>query len=204
LFQALVITLKLLHNCLIHYSSADNIDSALQHESRPLNKLVGDCHSTIQKGLGKSLFLLFKLLYKPHIQHLLGDVLQDNSVNRTVCMNYDNYECKIIEKFGMELIGWPHDLLPIRNPGQLGGHDRVQELLIALITKVCHWKKLSEEDRQRRILLNSERHARGEQVYKPRKKRTSQGTEKSTATITSDTNDNSNNSDGDEGDSAAW
>ena len=51
----------------IHYSSADNIDSALQHESHPLNKLVGDCHSAIQKGLGKSLFLLLKLLHKPHM-----------------------------------------------------------------------------------------------------------------------------------------
>ena len=51
----------------IHYSSADNIDSALQHESRPLNKLVGDYRSAIQKGLGKSLFLLFKLLYKSHM-----------------------------------------------------------------------------------------------------------------------------------------
>ena len=46
---------KLLHNRLIHSSSADNIDSAIQHESRPLNKLVGDCRKAIQKGLGKLL-----------------------------------------------------------------------------------------------------------------------------------------------------
>ena len=129
-------------------------------------------------------------------------MLQDNSVNRTVSMNYDNYERKIVEKFGMELISWPHDLLPIRNPGQLGGRDRVQEVLVALVTKVCHWKKLSEEDRKRRVLLNSEHHAQGEQVYKPCKKRTLQGAEKSAATITSNTNDNSNNSD-DGGDSVA-
>ena len=118
-------------------------------------------------------------------------------------MNYDNYKRKIIEKFGVELIGWPHDLLHICNPGQLGGRDQVQELLIALVTKVCHWKKLSEEDRKRRVFLNSECHARGEQVYKPRKKRTFQGAKKSAATITSDTNDDGNNGD-DRGDSAAW
>ena len=72
--------------------------------------------------------------------------MHDNGITRTVYMNYDNYECKIIEHFGMELIGWPNDLLPIRNPVQLGGHDQVQKLLSSLTTKVCHWKKLSEED----------------------------------------------------------
>ena len=119
-----------------------------------------------------------------------------NGVNKTVGMNYSNYERKIVESHGMELIGWPSDLLPIRNPGQLGGCDQVQKLLVALTTNICHWKKLSEEDRQRRIVLNTERHARGENVYKQRKKQTLQGTEKSTATITSDDDD-------DEGDSAA-
>lgn len=117
-------------------------------------------------------------------------------------MNYGNYERKIVERFGTELIGWPSDLLPICNPAQLGGHDRVQKLLSALTTKACHWKKLSEEDTQRRIILNNERHARGEQVYKQRKK-TLQGAKKSAATVTSDASDNDNNSDIDnEGDSA--
>ena len=118
-------------------------------------------------------------------------------------MNYSNYECKITERFSVELIGWPNDLLPIRNPAQLGGHDRVQKLLSALTTKVCHWKKLSEEDTRRRIILNNERHTRGEQVYKPRKN-TSQGTKKSAATVPSDAGDNGNDSDGDdEGNSMA-
>ena len=118
-------------------------------------------------------------------------------------MNYDNYERKIVEHFGVELIGWPNDLLFICNPVQLGGRDQVQKLLSSLTTKVCHWKKFSEEDTQRRIILNNEHHARGEQVYKPRKKHTSQGT-KSAAIIASDTNDNGNNGDGDdEGDSMA-
>ena len=84
-------------------------------------------------------------------------------------MNYSNYKHKITERFGVELIGWPNDLLPIRNPAQLGGRDQVQKLLSALTTKVCHWKKLSEENMQRRIILitsatlggnRSTRHAR--------------------------------------------
>ena len=122
---------------------------------------------------------------------LLGDILHDNGITKTVCMNYDNYECRIVECFGVELIGWPNDLLPICNPARLGARDRVQKLLNALATKVCHWKKLSEEDRQRRIALNTERHARGEQVYKPCKKGALQGTEKSAGIVS------------DEGDSAA-
>ncbi|KIM53767.1 hypothetical protein SCLCIDRAFT_31638 [Scleroderma citrinum Foug A] len=112
------------------------------------------------------------------IQKGLNDVLHDNGITKT-----------------------PNDLLPICNPGQLGGRNRVQKLLVALSTKVCYWKKLSEEDRQRRIVLNTEHHAQGEQVYKPCKKHTLQS-EKSSATVTSDTNDNGNNDGNDEGDSA--
>ncbi|KAI6008430.1 hypothetical protein EDC04DRAFT_2582096, partial [Pisolithus marmoratus] len=146
--------------------------------------------SFVISGLGMSPSQLSDLLNKSHIQHSLGDILHDNSVTRSVCMNYDNYECKIVEHFGMELIGWPNNLLPICNPGQLGGCDRVQKLLVALTTKVCHWKKLSDEERQRRIILNTECHAHGEQIYKPCKKHTSLGTEKSAAIIASDVNDN--------------
>ncbi|KAI6039752.1 hypothetical protein EDC04DRAFT_2603024 [Pisolithus marmoratus] len=136
---------------------ADKFVSIPQSESHPLNKLVGECHSAIQKGL--------------------GDILHDNGATRSVCMNYDNYECKIVEHFGMELIGWPNDLLPICNPGQLGGCGRVQKLLVALTTK----------------------------IYKPCKKHTSLGTKKSAAIIASDANDNgiSDGSDCDEGSSAA-
>jgi len=113
-------------------------------------------------------------------------------------MNYNNYELKIVEELGVELIGWPTNLLPIRNPGHVGARDRVLKLLNALTTKACHWEKLSEEERQRRIILNGERHARGEQVYKPRKKHALQGTKKSAATIPSDTDSNS------DGDDVAW
>ncbi|KIM70178.1 hypothetical protein SCLCIDRAFT_101798, partial [Scleroderma citrinum Foug A] len=100
-----------------------------------------------------------QLSYKRHIQHSLVDILHDSGVTKSTCMNYDNYERKIVERFAVELIGWLDDLLPICNPGQLGGRDRVQKLFVALTTNVCHWKKLSEQDRQRRIELNTERHA---------------------------------------------
>ena len=120
---------------------------------------------------------------------LLGDILHDNEVTKTMCMNYDNYERRIVECFGIELVGWPNDLLPIRNPARLGARDRVQKLHSALATEVCHWKKLSEEDRQRRIALNTECHARGEQVYKLRKKGALQGTEKSASIVFDDEGD---------------
>jgi len=90
---------------------------------------------------------------------------------------------------------WPTNLLPIRNPGHVGTCDQVLKLLNALTTKACHWEKLSEEERQRRIILNGEHHARGEQVYKPHKKHASQGTKKSAATIPSDTDSNSDGDD---------
>ncbi|KIM59744.1 hypothetical protein SCLCIDRAFT_125618, partial [Scleroderma citrinum Foug A] len=117
----------------------------------------------------------------------LEEVLHDNQVTSTVQMNYDNYERKVVEWFGVELIGWPTDLLPIRNPGHIGGRDQVQKLLNALTTKASYWKKLSEEELRRRIVLNGERQARGENVYKPHKKCTLQGTEKSPATVAPNT-----------------
>ena len=80
--------------------------------------------------------------------------MHDNQVTSAVQMNYDNYECKVVEQFGVELISWPTDLLPIHNPGHIGGCDQVQKLLNALTTKASYWKKLSEEELQRRIVLN--------------------------------------------------
>ncbi|KIM51896.1 hypothetical protein SCLCIDRAFT_142287 [Scleroderma citrinum Foug A] len=153
-------------------------NSTLHPQPCPLNKLVSECCRAIQKGL--------------------EEVLHDNQVTSTVQMNYDNYECKVVEWFGVELIGWPTVLLPIRNPGHIGRHNQVQKLLNALTTKASYWKKLSEEELWRRIVLNGERQARGENVYKPHKKRTLQGTEKSPATVAPNT-DASDLDDGDGG-----
>ncbi|KIM53552.1 hypothetical protein SCLCIDRAFT_31822 [Scleroderma citrinum Foug A] len=160
---------------------ADGIGSTSHPQPHPLNKLVSECHRAIQKGL--------------------EEVLHDNQVTSTVQMNYDNYERKVVERFGVELISWPTDLLPICNPEHIGGRDQVQKLLNALTTKASYWKKLSKEELRRRIVLNGGCQACGENVYKPHKKCTLQGTEKSPATVAPNT-DASDLDDGDGGNMA--
>ncbi|KAG1724127.1 hypothetical protein EDB19DRAFT_1612441, partial [Suillus lakei] len=85
-------------------------------------------------------------------------------------MNYDNFERSIVEHYGITLVGWPSDLLPIHNPSAVGGWEQVQPLLDALESHACHWEQLSEEKLVARIASNQARQANGECVYKPRKK----------------------------------
>jgi len=86
-------------------------------------------------------------------------------------MNYNNYERNIVERYGVALVGWPDNLLPVRNPSSVGGREVLQPLLDALLTQTCHWIRLTEVQLAKRIEDNGVRQAKGEAVYKPRKKR---------------------------------
>ncbi|KAG2752738.1 hypothetical protein P692DRAFT_20723451, partial [Suillus brevipes Sb2] len=99
------------------------IPSALR-QPRTLNKLISDCRTIIQDEL--------------------DDILRDKKLASHIKMNYNNYEHSIVERYGVELVGWPSDLLPICNPSTIGGRE---------------------------ISSNKTRQANGECVYKPRKKR---------------------------------
>jgi hypothetical protein len=60
-----------------------------------------------------------------------------------VKMNYENYERKIVERLGVELIGWPlHG--SIHQPGTLATEDAII-LQDALACKDCKWVKLTHE-----------------------------------------------------------
>ncbi|KIK80747.1 hypothetical protein PAXRUDRAFT_221833 [Paxillus rubicundulus Ve08.2h10] len=97
-------------------------------------------------------------------------------------MNYNNYERAIVECYGIELKGWPSELLPVRNSGSLGGRAQVQGLLNALINKTCRWMKLTQDELTKRVTSNLSRHEAGEPIYKPRKKHTSRATVRSAST----------------------
>jgi len=57
-------------------------------------------------------------------------------------MNYSNYKQKIVEKYGIELTGWPiHG--DICNPGKLNTDDNII-LLKALVDGKCKWRKLRQ------------------------------------------------------------
>jgi hypothetical protein len=97
-------------------------------------------------------------------------------------MNYNNYEGKIVEEFGVCLEGWP--VGEVRNPANVGGRANVTKLFGALKNKTCHWIRLTDEELRQRIDNNHERVAAGEEVYKPR--RAKKAATKSTATVEKD------------------
>ena len=84
-------------------------------------------------------------------------------------MNYRNYEGKIVEKYGVELKGWPSSKSGICNPATLGGRQQLEKLLAALESGQCHWVVLTEDELEERKKNNQAREERGEQVYRPRK-----------------------------------
>ncbi|KAH7904481.1 hypothetical protein BJ138DRAFT_1019106, partial [Hygrophoropsis aurantiaca] len=106
------------------------------------------------------------------IQDELDYILRENKVSNGNKMNYRNYEAKIVEKFGVALKGWPREFLPVRNPSRIGGREQLQKLYDDLVNEKCCWVKLSTDELEHRKKDNKMRHARGEQIYQPRKSST--------------------------------
>jgi hypothetical protein len=77
-------------------------------------------------------------------------------------MNYENYEKKIIECHSVILEGWPLD--KIRNPGKVGGCKELTVLLDAIQSSKCCWKRLTEDELDKKITRNQEHEAAGEEV----------------------------------------
>ena len=94
----------------------------------------------------------------------------DNRIEKkSVEMNYRNYEGKIVEKYGVELKGWPTSNPGICNPATFGGWPQLEKLLAALESGQCHWVVLTDDELEERKKHNQAREERGEQVYRPRK-----------------------------------
>jgi hypothetical protein len=111
---------------------------------------------------------------------LLDLIIQKNCLAHKLQMDYDNYEKKIVEAYGVVLEGWP--MGKIQNPGKLGGHAEITKLLDSLQEGTCHWKKLTAEELRDRIKDNKERAAAGEEIYKARKKPVHMSTPHATST----------------------
>lgn len=83
-------------------------------------------------------------------------------------MNYENYERQIVERFGVELVGWPlHG--SVCQPGKLTIDDAVI-LRRALGCGDCKWVKLTHEQVETRKDNNQRHHADGEAIYGPPRK----------------------------------
>ncbi len=58
---------------------------------------------------------------------------------KEIKMNYDNYEAKIVERYGVALVGYPCRLV---NPANLGRTD-LEKVVAAFKDGTCRWEKLS-------------------------------------------------------------
>lgn len=150
-----------------------DMPTATKHQ-RPLNKLISECRALIQEELD---YLLTK-----------------KKVSANVKMNYTNYECQIVERYGVMLTGWPFSGT-VRNPSKIGGRAEVEKLLDALNSEACKWVRLTDEELRVRVIHNTERQARGESVYHPRHTRTTKAltTQRTrTSSVSSDASADSN------------
>ncbi|KAG1795507.1 uncharacterized protein BJ212DRAFT_1306588 [Suillus subaureus] len=51
---------------------------------------------------------------RTHLQDELDYILQENKItNCKITMNYTNYKCSIVDRYGVTLQGWPSALLPV-------------------------------------------------------------------------------------------
>ncbi|KAG1806942.1 hypothetical protein EV424DRAFT_1544032 [Suillus variegatus] len=113
-----------------------------------LTKLVSLCRQHIQDGLD---------IIIPTLRH---------PPKKKVKMNYNNYEGKIVETYGVALENFPGT---IRNPGNIGRREDLINLHDLLLKGTCSWTKLTSDELVERIAKNKERQANGEPIYKTRK-----------------------------------
>ncbi|KAG2029843.1 hypothetical protein BDR03DRAFT_1017869 [Suillus americanus] len=110
----------------------------------PPTKLISMCRKSIQEGLDK--------------------IVQKHKLSwKKIKMNYDNYEQKIVETYGIELDGWTYKVL--QNPGKIGRQEDLITLLNALVNRQCQWVLLSEEELAACKESNRQREEQGKAVY---------------------------------------
>ncbi|KAG6876454.1 hypothetical protein C0992_012915 [Termitomyces sp. T32_za158] len=76
-----------------------------------------------------------------HILHGLRSIL----FNKTVKMNYQNYNTVIVEKHHVHLIGWP-SRIPFGSPSNISTVDDIRLLHLALTGGDCKWAFLTAEE----------------------------------------------------------
>jgi len=89
-------------------------------------------------------------------------------------MNYLNYWTTIIQKYHVQLLGWPAGI-PFTNPHQLTTTATARELQKALIVLTCKWVILSKQQWQEHATALEVDIERGQSIGKKRKQRSDKG-----------------------------
>lgn len=64
---------------------------------------------------------------------------------RNAKMNYKQYEIQIVQKYLVDLKGWPHNIV-FANPSAIGSIPKLVQLRDALLDKSCCWEQISDEE----------------------------------------------------------
>jgi hypothetical protein len=130
----------------------------------PRSKVISECRTAIQCGLSTFCSIV------PDSCRPTDDIITEHKLSKKgVVMNYNNYEWKIVKRFGVALQGWP--VGTIRNPASVNSRIELDRLHDALTNMTCKWTKLSEADLSALKANNKVRSERGEQIYKARKRK---------------------------------
>ncbi|KAG1729623.1 uncharacterized protein EDB91DRAFT_1252938 [Suillus paluster] len=138
-----------------------------------LTKLISLCRQLIQDGLD---------IILPTLKH---------PPKKKVQMNYDNYEGKIVETYGVALENFPGT---VQNPGKIGHREDLIKLYDLLFKGTCSWTKLTNDELVEHVAKNKQRQAHGEQIYKARKRQEKASIAKSTEMVEDTDEDNASSS----------
>lgn len=92
-------------------------------------------------------------------------------------MNYVNYDRAIMEKYKVQLRGWPVNIV-FQNPSDIGLIDKLRALREALRTGTCMWVRMSKAEENEHAAMLKRTQDAGGVVGKPRKTRSDKGTKR--------------------------
>ncbi|KAG6877552.1 hypothetical protein C0992_009704 [Termitomyces sp. T32_za158] len=105
---------------------------------------------------------------------LVLDGLRSILVNKTVKMNYINYDMTIVEKYHVHLVGWP-SRIAFGSPSKISTVDDIRLLRSALKDGECKWMFLTAEERKAHDRKLAEARMQGTLARKKRKERADKG-----------------------------
>ncbi|KAG6876904.1 hypothetical protein C0992_011402 [Termitomyces sp. T32_za158] len=95
-------------------------------------------------------------------------------VNKTIKMNYLNYDTAIVKKYHVHLVGWPARLT-FGSPSNISTLDDVRLLHSALKNGQCKWMFLAVEERKEHDQKLANAWGEGVVIGKKRKERSDKG-----------------------------
>jgi hypothetical protein len=91
-----------------------------------------------------------------------------------VGMSYVKYECDIVTKYKVELLGWPVTI-KFTNPSEISTVDDIRKLCQALKDGACKWVVQLQRQQEAHIKMITVREAIGESTVKKIKERSDKG-----------------------------